>query len=106
MWKHFIVWKVFCKCKVLWILGYGLINIMIKQMVSISFWEQESHAQYMYRQGESFANTTLIQMFINDILCLRSALSFRDIGIRKKKADKNSCPHGQDIDNQQTSENK
>lgn len=33
-------------------------------------------------------------------------LSARDTAVRKKNPDKNSCPHGQNRDNQQTSKNK
>lgn len=66
-------------------LAYGLVNIMIKQMVSISFWVQGSHVEYKYKQSEPFTNWTLSQMFINGILCARSILSARDTVVRKKK---------------------
>lgn len=69
-------------------LGYSLVNIVIKQMVSISFWVQGSHVEYMYKRSEPFTNWTLSQMFANGLLCARSILNARDTAVREKKKKK------------------
>lgn len=75
MWKCFMVWY---KHKALWILGYGLENIMIKQWF---LWVSESRwvMRIVCGEDEPFTSSTLIQMFINGILGAKSVLSAGDM---------------------------
>ena len=78
MWKCFMVCKVLRKHKALWIWGYGLENIMIKQWF---LWVSESRwvMHIVCGEDEPFTSSTLIQMFINGILGAKSVLSAGDM---------------------------